>query len=26
VRPTDDQHREIARLLHEAMNAGGCGW
>jgi N-acyl-D-amino-acid deacylase len=26
VRPTDDQHREIARLLHEAMDAGGCGW
>jgi N-acyl-D-amino-acid deacylase len=26
VRPTDEQHREIARLLHEAMDAGGCGW
>jgi N-acyl-D-aspartate/D-glutamate deacylase len=26
VLPTDDQHREIARLLHEAMDAGGCGW
>ena len=26
VRPTDDQHRELARLLHEAMDAGGCGW
>jgi N-acyl-D-aspartate/D-glutamate deacylase len=26
VKPTDDQHRELARLLHEAMDAGGCGW
>jgi len=26
VMPTDDQHREIARLLHEAMDAGACGW
>ncbi len=26
ARPTDDQHRELARLLHEAMDAGGCGW
>ncbi len=26
VRPTEDQHREIGRLLHEAMDAGGCGW
>jgi len=26
VLPTDDQHRELARLLHEAMDAGGCGW
>jgi N-acyl-D-aspartate/D-glutamate deacylase len=26
VMPTDDQHRELARLLHEAMDAGGCGW
>jgi N-acyl-D-aspartate/D-glutamate deacylase len=26
VQPTDDQHRELARLLHEAMDAGGCGW
>ncbi len=26
VEPTDDQHRELARLLHEAMDAGGCGW
>jgi len=26
VMPTDDQHRELARLLHEAMDAGACGW
>ncbi len=26
VLPTDDQHRELARLLHQAMDAGGCGW
>jgi N-acyl-D-amino-acid deacylase len=26
VMPTDDQHREMARLLHEAMDAGACGW
>ena len=26
VLPTDDQHRQLARLLHEAMDAGGCGW
>jgi N-acyl-D-aspartate/D-glutamate deacylase len=26
VMPTEDQHRELARLLHEAMDAGGCGW
>ncbi|HYE93180.1 MAG TPA: amidohydrolase family protein, partial [Terriglobales bacterium] len=26
VRPTDAQHAEIARLLGEAMDAGGCGW
>jgi N-acyl-D-aspartate/D-glutamate deacylase len=26
VLPTDEQHRELARLLHEAMDAGGCGW
>ncbi len=25
-KPTDDEHREIARLLDEAMDAGGCGW
>ena len=26
VMPTDDQHRAMARLLHEAMDAGACGW
>jgi len=25
-RPTDAEHAEIARLLHEAMDAGACGW
>ncbi len=25
-KPTDAEHAEIARLLHEAMNAGACGW
>lgn len=25
-RPTDAEHEEIAKLLHEAMDAGGCGW
>ena len=25
-RPTDDEHALIAKLLHEAMDAGGCGW
>ena len=24
--PTPAQHEELARLLHEAMDAGGCGW
>ena len=24
--PSDEQHRELARLLDEAMEAGGCGW
>jgi N-acyl-D-aspartate/D-glutamate deacylase len=24
--PTDVEHRELRRLLHEAMDAGGCGW
>ena len=24
--PTDEQHGELARLLDEAMEAGGCGW
>ena len=24
--PTDAQHDELARLLHEAIDAGGCGW
>jgi N-acyl-D-amino-acid deacylase len=26
VLPTDEQHRKLARLLDEAMEAGGCGW
>ena len=26
VLPTDDEHRELRRLLGEAMDAGGCGW
>jgi N-acyl-D-amino-acid deacylase len=25
-RPTDAEHREICRLLDEAMDAGACGW
>jgi N-acyl-D-aspartate/D-glutamate deacylase len=25
-RPTDAEHAELRRLLHEAMDAGGCGW
>ncbi len=25
-KPTEDEHKEIARLLDEAMDAGGCGW
>src|SRR2546425_2215568 len=25
-RPTDAEHRELRRLLHESMDAGGCGW
>jgi N-acyl-D-amino-acid deacylase len=24
--PSDAEHREMARLLNEAMNAGACGW
>ena len=24
--PTEAEHAELARLLHEAMDAGGCGW
>ena len=24
--PTDDEHALLAQLLHDAMNAGGCGW
>jgi N-acyl-D-amino-acid deacylase len=24
--PTADEHRELRRLLGEAMDAGGCGW
>ena len=25
-KPTDAEHEEMARLLHEAMDAGACGW
>lgn len=25
-KPTDAEHTEMARLLHEAMDAGACGW
>lgn len=25
-RPTDAEHMKIKRLLHEAMDAGACGW
>jgi N-acyl-D-aspartate/D-glutamate deacylase len=24
--PTEAEHAQLERLLHEAMNAGGCGW
>ena len=24
--PTDEEHAEMRRLLHEAMDAGACGW
>ena len=24
--PTDDEHARLARMLHESMDAGGCGW
>ena len=24
--PTEAEHAELCRLLHEAMDAGGCGW
>jgi N-acyl-D-aspartate/D-glutamate deacylase len=24
--PTDAEHGELRRLLHQAMDAGGCGW
>ena len=24
--PTEAEHAELRRLLHEAMDAGGCGW
>ena len=24
--PTDEEHAEIRRVLHEAMDAGACGW
>jgi N-acyl-D-amino-acid deacylase len=24
--PTDDEHAMLAKMLHEAFDAGGCGW
>ncbi|MEZ5229828.1 MAG: amidohydrolase family protein [Acidimicrobiales bacterium] len=24
--PTDEEHARLAAMLHEAMDAGGCGW
>ena len=24
--PTDEEHAQMRRILHEAMNAGACGW
>ena len=24
--PTDDEHALLAKMLHEALDAGGCGW
>ncbi|MEL6982066.1 MAG: amidohydrolase family protein, partial [Actinomycetota bacterium] len=24
--PTDDEHARLAAMLHESMDAGGCGW
>ena len=24
--PTEAEHAELAKMLHEAMDAGGCGW
>jgi N-acyl-D-amino-acid deacylase len=26
AKPTDAEHDELRRLLHESMDAGGCGW
>jgi N-acyl-D-aspartate/D-glutamate deacylase len=26
VMPSDEEHKEMKRLLHEAMDAGACGW
>jgi len=26
AKPTAAEHRELRRLLHESMDAGGCGW
>ena len=25
-KPTEAEHAELARLLHEAMDTGACGW
>ena len=25
-RPTDEEHARLAKMLHESMDAGGCGW
>ncbi|MFT7599675.1 MAG: N-acyl-D-amino-acid deacylase [Acidimicrobiales bacterium] len=24
--PTDDEHARLSKMLHESMDAGGCGW
>ncbi len=24
--PTDEEHARLAKMLHESMDAGGCGW
>ena len=24
--PTDEEHKRLAQMLNESMDAGGCGW